>query len=362
MSVKLRTKKLSDGSESFYLDIYVKGSRSYEFLDIKIKKNDSERKQKKELAEAKRSKRELEIISDYHDLPKNFNGDEDFLEYFESNTKDYTYVSVYNDFKRFVDNRTINGKLPFKMLSEKIIDDYREHLEKSIKNSSAWAYLAKLKTILNKAIKEKLIVKSPAKFVRIKLEDIDIPFLTEKEVRDMINTEAPNIELKKAFIFSCFTALRISDVKKLTWSEIKEGRLYFRQKKTRGIEYFTLPETALNFLYLNVNKSEIEGNKLVFNLYDKRLMNKELSLWATNAGINRHITYHVSRHTFPTLALSCGVDIYTVSKIMGHKSVKMTEVYARIINKTVEEAIKRLPAIEVNKKDIQYKEINKKAV
>ena len=87
MGVKLRTKKNSDGSESLYLDIYIKGTRSYEFLGIKINKNDSQRKQKKQLAEAKRSKRELELISNYHDIPKNFNGDEDFLEYFNNNAK-----------------------------------------------------------------------------------------------------------------------------------------------------------------------------------------------------------------------------------------------------------------------------------
>ena len=84
MNVKLRSKKLSDGSQSLYLDIYIKGVRQYEFLGIKITKNDPQRKHKKQIAEMKRAKKELEVMANYHDVPQNFNGDEDFLEYFRS--------------------------------------------------------------------------------------------------------------------------------------------------------------------------------------------------------------------------------------------------------------------------------------
>ena len=269
MSVKLRTKKNSNGSESLYLDIYMRGNRSYEFLGIKINKNDPERKQKKLLAEAKRSKRELELISNYHDIPKNFNGDDDFLEYFEKYANDDHSKSVLKAFKNFSASKTINGKLPFKLMSEKLIEDYRDYLQKKFKNSTAWVYLLKLKTILNKAVKDKLIVKSPAKYVKIKLEDIEKVYLTENELNDLAGKETKNIEVKKAFMFSCFTGLRISDVKKLTWSQIQEGKLFFRQTKTKGIEYLPLSETALKYLYLGVNKNEINQDKVVFELGDR---------------------------------------------------------------------------------------------
>ena len=102
MSVKLRSKKLSKGTESLYLDIYIRGTRQYEFLDIKINKNDKQRKQKKEIAEAKRAKRELELLAEYHDVPKNFNGDDDFLEYYQKNCKDKAYKSTFNKFNCFL--------------------------------------------------------------------------------------------------------------------------------------------------------------------------------------------------------------------------------------------------------------------
>ena len=345
MSVKLRSKKLSNGTESLYLDTYIKGNRSYEFLDIKIKKNDPQRKQKKQLAEGKRSKRELEVIANYNDIPRNFNGDDDFLEYFEKNANDANSLSMYNSFKSFALNKTINGELPFKLVSEQLIEDYKDYLKKTFKNSTAWVYLLKLKVILNKAVKDKLIVKSPARYVKIKLEDIERVFLTENELRKMADTDSENIEVKRAFLFSCFTGLRISDVKNIKWEQIKEGKLYFRQTKTKGIEYLPLSETALKYLYLNINRNDIKQDKPIFILGSKATINKYLRDWSEKAEIKKHIVFHSARHTFATLSLSSGIDIYTVSKMMGHKSIKMTEIYAKIINKTVEEAMTKLPKL-----------------
>jgi integrase len=345
MSVTLRSKRLSNGSESFYLDIYLKGQRHYEFLDIKINKNDPYRKHKKEMAEAKRSKRELELIANYHDIPKNFNGDEDFLDYFDKNANTEHKRAVLNNFKIFATKKTVNGKLPFKILSERLVEEYKEFLEGKFKNSTAWAYMITIKTIFNKAVKDKLIIRSPARYVKIKLDDIARSFLTEQELTKLSQTESKNLEVKKAFMFSCFTGLRISDVKKLTWSQIIENKLYFTQTKTRGIEYLPLSETALKYLYLNVNQSEIKGDKKVFNPGRNDQMNSHLRDWVKKAKIDKYLTFHSGRHTFATLALSSGIDLYTVSKMLGHKSIRMTEIYAKIINKTVEDAITKLPKL-----------------
>ncbi|MCH8941062.1 MAG: phage integrase SAM-like domain-containing protein, partial [Bacteroidetes bacterium] len=166
MNVKLRSKKLSDGSQSLYLDIYIKGVRQYEFLGIKITKNDPQRKHKKQIAEMKRAKKELEVMANYHDVPQNFNGDEDFIEYFKNNAKNPTSKSVFHNFNDFVKAKTIKGKFPFKLVSEKLIEEYKSYLENHYKNSTAWMYLIKLKTILNKAVKDKLISIRPAKFIK----------------------------------------------------------------------------------------------------------------------------------------------------------------------------------------------------
>jgi len=347
MSVKLRSKKLSDGSESLYLDLYIRGVRRYEFLGIQLRKNDPEKKHKKEIAEMKRSKRELELLANYHDVPKNFNGDEDFLEYFQTHLTDNYTKTVYNDFNKFVKTKNFNGKLPFKFLSEKLIEEYRDQLVKTKKNSSACMYLVKIKTILNKAIKDKMIVISPAKYVRLKLNDIEKVYLVEKELKQMIDKIDPEIdnEVKKAFVFSCFTGLRISDVRKLKWSQIKENKLFFAQTKTKGFEYLPLSESAKKYLFMDVKPEDIQPDKRVFNLCKDDITNKRLKIWVTKAEIDKKVTFHTARHTFATLSLTSGIDIYTVSKMMGHKSVKMTEIYAKIINKSVEEAVTRLPQL-----------------
>ena len=86
-------------------------------------------------------------------------------------------------------------------------------------------------------------------------------------------------------MFSCFTGLRISDVKKLTWSQIQEDKLFFRQTKTKGIEYLPLPETAIKYLYLRVNKNEINQDKVVFELGEFEIINSNLRAWARKAGL-----------------------------------------------------------------------------
>lgn len=347
MSVKLRSKLLSDGSESFYLDIYFKGKRDYEFLGIKIKSTDTNRKQKREIAEAKRSKRELELLANYHDLPKSFSGNDDFLEYFEKNMTDYNSVTVYRNFKIYVNDTLGKNTLPFKIIDEKLIEGYRDYLNSKIKNSTVWAYILKLKSAFNRAVKEQLILRNPAKNVKIKLNEIERVYLTEKELKKLINAKSKliDIEVKKAFIFSCFTGLRISDVYKLTWSQIKEGKLFFTQTKTKGVEYMPLSSTAKKFLYMNVNKKKINLSEKVFKLKSESTTARKLRLWKKIAKLDKKLNYHISRHTFATLALSSGIDIYTVSKMMGHKSVKITEIYAKIINKTVEKAITKLPEL-----------------
>ena len=345
MRVALRSKKLADGSKSLYLDIYVKGLRSYEFLGIKLIKNDPNRKHKLQFAEGKRAKRELELMANYHDVPRNFNGDDDFLEYFKNNATDASFTSIYNSFNTFVKHKTIKGKLPFKLISEKLIEDYKTYLISKHKNSTAWVYLIKLKTILNKAIKDRIIEKSPGKFISIRRDEIDKVFLTEEELKTLVKTDSENIEIKKAYLFSCFTGLRISDVKSLTWSQIQENKLFFRQKKTKGLEFLPLAKTAIKYLYLNIDKNNIKQDEKVFNLSFEKSINNALRDWVTKAEINKYLTFHSARHTFATLSLSYGIDLYTLSKMMGHKSIKMTEIYARIINKTAEEAIAKLPEL-----------------
>lgn len=153
MSVKLRSKKNQNGSQSLYLDIYYRGKRRYEFLQIKIEKNDKLKKQKKELAEKKRSQRELEIFANANKLPNYYHGDKDFLDYFDKYCTIKSYKSAKNKLEEFAKNQMVNGILPFNSIDEKFCQDYKGWLETKVSNNTTCVYVLKLKTVLNKAVK-----------------------------------------------------------------------------------------------------------------------------------------------------------------------------------------------------------------
>jgi len=347
MSVKLRTKKLQDGSESLYLDIYHRGKRSYDFIGLKIKKNDRNKKQIKELAEKIRSTKELEIHANAYSIPNNYNGKEDFLKFYEDNCKDAAYKSSFQKFKEFSENKIIAGRLPYNRVDEKYCEDYRDWLLTKIGHNTAWTYIYKLKAIFNKAVKQKVIHSSPAKFVSISVQETEKIYLTIDEVKNLYATDYDKYDIKEAFLFSCYTGLRLSDVKELTWGQIREGKLFFTQKKTKGVEYLPLNETAKEMLYSGLENNirplpEAKVFKLFSNSEDIGI---HLRKWAKKAEIYKHITFHTARHTFATMALTCDVDLYTVSKLLGHKNINTTQVYAKIVDHKVVEAVNKLPSI-----------------
>ncbi|MBT8393448.1 MAG: site-specific integrase, partial [Bacteroidia bacterium] len=209
----------------------------------------------------------------------------------------------------------------------------------------AWVYVIKLKTVLYKAVREKIIPYNPAKYISVKFQEVEREYLTEEELRKLIKTPTKHTLYRNAFLFACFTGLRISDIKALTWGQIRNDKLYFRQKKTKGMEYLPLSPSAKKILEERNGISNHNPDDNVFDMEKKKTerIGAKLREWASDAGIEKYITFHTSRHTFATLSLSSEIDIYTVSKLLGHKSVKMTEIYAKIINKKADEAVSKLP-------------------
>ena len=161
-------------------------------------------------------------------------------------------------------------------------------------------------------------------------------FLTIEEVKQLMATPCRYEIVKRAFLFSCFTGLRYSDIKSLLWSEIRkaaDGRTLFLehpQVKTRKIVTVPLSEEALKWMPRQQKDKEHVFHQLQITSTTVEVI---LGEWMKEAGIEKHITYHCSRHTAATMLLTLGADLYTVSKILGHSSIKMTEVYAKIVDK-----------------------------
>ena len=209
---------------------------------------------------------------------------------------------------------------------------------------------------LNKAVKYDIIPFNPAD----KIPAEDKPrrtsktreYLTLEEVQKLIDTECKDGRVKRLFLFCCFTGLRHSDAFLLRWKNIvtlDDGSKQIQtvQKKTKETIYIPLTENALSFLperYMDGEENRI------FQMPETSCAYDYLHDWAKKAGITKNVTFHVARYTYATLLLYYGADIYTVSKLLGHTSVKTTQIYAKVMDETKRKAVELIPDVSLEKK------------
>lgn len=364
--VKLRQKVISGNRQSLYLDFYPAithpntGEQTRrEFLGLYLfdkASNPVDKQHNKEtlqLAEQIRQKRENhlnkpEIYTGYEkeQLRIKEQGEKNFVQYFKTladkrkASNHDNWVSAYNYLETFT-----NGNLKFADLNEKFCNEFKEYLltTKSNKSSkttlaqnSAVSYFNKLKATLKQAYKDGYLTTDlNAKIEPIKQAETRRNFLTLEELNNLVKTECNNPLLKRAALFSALTGLRFSDIKNLVWGELEyiEGNGYFiqfKQQKTKGVEMMPISEQAYSLLGERKESTDKVFNGLTYSAYE----NKHLYQWIGAAGITKDITFHCFRHTFATLQLSKGTDIYTVSKMLGHRELKTTQIYAKIIDQT----------------------------
>ncbi len=367
--VKLRQKEISKGRKSLYLDFYPpiphpetgKPTRR-EFLGLYIfekPKTPIDKQHNTEtlkIAESIRQKRENflnkpEIYSQYEKEQLRIAelGELCFVEYFRKlaykrkNSNHDNWVSALKYLESFT-----NGRLQFNDLNEKFLEDFKEYLltTKSNKSSkttlsqnSAVSYFNKVKATLKQAYKDGILQTDlNAKVNPIKPAETRREYLTLEELNKLVKTPCNNPLLKRAALFSALTGLRFSDIQKMTWGELEyiNGQGYFlkfSQQKTKGVEDLPISEQAYSFTEGTANPKDMPQDKPVFEgLKYSAYHNKHLFQWIGAAGITKDITFHCFRHTFATLQLFSGTDIYTVSKMLGHKDLKTTQVYAKIVD------------------------------
>src|SRR5699024_10571929 len=177
--------------------------------------------------------------------------------------------------------------------------------------NSVRTYMQKISTALNQAVKLKIITGNPCKFVEMpKKEENEMIFLTQKEIEEIIDTDFFSREVKNAFLFGCYTGLRFSDIANLKWSKIKDGQVHLTQTKTKRVVYIPLNENAKHIL--DLQKNEVD---FVFKLSTSNSsVNRTLRKLIKKTSIDKDVSFHSSRHTFATLLITAGVNIYTVSK------------------------------------------------
>ena len=254
--------------------------------------------------------------------------------------------------------KAFNGtkKLKIKNIDAKFCKNFAIYLTNRMKSSSAKTYMQKLHALLEDAVFCGYISYNPMPAIDRMLPRY-VPnskdHLTVSEVKKLELTHCRHQSTKLAFLFSCYTGLRLSDIETLRWTDIcKQSNGYLLKKiqvKTNCEVQVPLGKQAVKILK-QVEIKNSQHSDYVFELPSRSTISTDLKTWANAAGIYKNITFHVSRVTFVTLSIAADVNIYVVSKLCGHTNVKTTQVYARIIDTTQQDAIMRLDEIFENSK------------
>lgn len=361
--VRIRFKKLANGSVSVYLAINVNGRRTYDYLKLYLVPETDQtaklqNRQTMEAVYAIKAQRILQITNGAAGIKKDLRNKMRLVD----------WLKIYQDrqvnkgkrgAKRWV--RTMifviegydGGKdatladIDLQWLTDFMIylmNDYVTYKKTKLTNGTVDNYLRCLKAAFNVAVEEGIMPTNPMLALdrsHLKGTTYEREFLSVEEVKKLIDTPCRRSDIKGAFLFSCFCGLRISDVRSLQWKHVVTagGKMYLKitQFKTRRPLSIPLSRQALRWMPERGGAGEDE---YIFPPLSKNMT--VLDDWAKEAGINKHITFHVSRHTFATMELTMGADIYTTSKLLGHTSVATTQIYAKVINSKKEEAVSLL--------------------
>ena len=230
------------------------------------------------------------------------------------------------------------------IISEVTASDIEKAEPTYIKPHTQRNYYRCFSCALNAAVREEIILSNPFDKIsstdRIKVPESTREYLTIDEVKQLIATECKRENVKNAFLFSCFCGLRISDIYAITWGQItmdgEQMRLQLQMQKTKDPLYLPISEQAQKYM---PQRGTAGDNDKIFNLPTGESCNNIIAEWATAAGITKKVTFHVARHTFATMMLTLGADLYTTSKLLGHADIETTQIYAKIVNAKKDHAV-----------------------
>lgn len=380
-TVRLREKKLSNGNVSLYLDYYKDGNREYEFLKLylipeKTPFDSLHNQQTLNTANAIKAERTGAILAERAGLKR--------VSQSKMLMQEWMLHCADKADKKAMDGRNHHtwGRM-LRQTAAALIDYAGERVRVSdidkefakgfidwlqfgytIKRTSTrggiqneGAHLAPntahkkyacFRYALNEAVKDGIIQRNPCDMVsaadKIKVPESKRAYLTIEELKMLENAPTTSTGTRIAYLFMCYCGLRISDVKGLRWADVdtrgETWTIAIRQQKTQNTLYLPLSDKAREYVPQQGGKAP---NEAVFaDLPTEPAMNRALKIWAQRAGIEKKITLHTARHTYATILLTKGADLYTVSKLLGHSEVRTTQIYAKIVDQKKVEAVKLL--------------------
>lgn len=351
MGVVLRKRKNADGTQSLRLDIFHNGRRWIETLKtLKLDKANNVRdrelnKEKYQQAEAIAVARAAELAAgDYNVITDKGRKTiiavwmQSYIDSYQKKDK-RNMQGALNRFKDFLLIKKKQG-LTFGALDALLLEDFQEYLESKSKGEGASSYYNRFKKMLKQAYRRRMVKEDVLQLVerKIKGKAKEKDYLTLPEIQALVQTSIESSEVKKAAIFSLMTGLRWVDVKALDWKHINlnEHKASIVQSKTGESVLIELNEAAVKIL-------GEQGEGLAFNLPTANGANKTLQAWVKRAGIAKKITWHNLRHSAGTNLAIEGVDVLTISRMLGHVTTKHTLRYVRTA-----EDLKRNAAAKLN--------------
>lgn len=343
-TVNLRCRDKKGGMKSVFIEFYP-GYRDPETMELIRRKalgiyiyaKPSGKREKEynsmmmEKAEAIRCKVYMDVINERYEFFSKEKLEDSFLDFFYKLTqkKHSKWEFSYKHFKKFTGGKCSFGELDVPLCRK--FQDYlmtgntlsRSHVMNQNTASDYWAIF---KSALFLAYRDKKIKENLVDY----LDWINgVPTvkesLTLEELRRLYHTPCKFEEIKKAAIFSCMTGIRRSDIINLTWDNVfsyADGGKYveFICQKTKRKNTVPLSDETYNMIL-----PRTEGK--IFKGFTKEMSGKKMKDWIKSAGITKHITFHCFRHTYASLQLELGTDIYTVQHLLAHKSVSTTQIY-----------------------------------
>lgn len=246
--------------------------------------------------------------------------------------------------------------IPIEKVNYEFLNSFDSFLKQThnISSNTAWGYHRHLKKVLNDSVAMNILKKNPYSIFRVKRVEANRDFLTLEEVRIL---EKKSISLKRLemvrdiFVFACYTGLSYSDICKLSREHLQLGNdgeqwiIIDRSKNDSRCRIPLLPK-AKNILIKYKDYPVNSSVRLLLPVHSNQKMNAYLKELADICGIIKNLSMHVARHTFATsITLSNGVPIETVSKMLGHNSLKTTQIYARIVDNKISQDMKKLKDI-----------------
>ena len=305
--------------------------------------------------------KKAEYVQGRYDLKDTVKSKRTFLTYFEELTEEKQKQDTSNNYGNWFSTlqhlkKIVPKNMTFDEIDENFVKKVQLYFEKDaltkselpLSQNSKYSYFNKFKAALRNAFDNGyLTINYAAKVKSFEQVESQREYLIFDELQRLAKAECKYPVLKKAFLFSCLSGLRWSDINTLIWKEVRDegdiSKVNFRQEKTDGVEYLYISKQARELLGERQDPQERVFKGLKYGM----TYNTEIIRWCNRAAVPKHITFHSARHTNAVLLLENGADIYTVSKRLGHRELRTTQIYAKIVDSKMKETAEIIPELNI---------------